>query len=189
MQKKLFGAALLTLALLVSFGVMFAPAFFTKNISRVELHQSFELERILSADENVELIFFGYAGCADICSPRLASLAAFYEELPQETKSHLGLLFIDVSSGQDAALSQRFAEYFHKDFKGLRLESASLHKYAKPFGVFFAPSLSEPLEFDHTAHLYLVAKQENVKQIRYIYSSYPYDFKQIEEDIEEFLNE
>ena len=189
MRKKFLGAFLLFLALLVSFGVMLAPTFFTKNVSRVEVRQSFELEHILSGEKKVELLFFGYAGCSDVCSPRLASLGAFYEGLPPKTKSALGLRFIDVSSPRDKTLSQRFAEYFHKDFVGLALDATSLREYAKFFGVFFAPSLSEDMEFDHTAHLYLVAKKENVKRVYYVYSAYPYDFLRIRQDIEELLNE
>jgi protein SCO1/2 len=189
MRRKLLGVFLLVLALLVSFGVMFAPTLFTKNVSRIEINQNFELERILSDEKKVELLFFGYAGCADICSPRLASLAAFYEGLAPKTKSALGLRFIDISSPGDKTLSQRFAEYFHKDFVGVYLEGGSLREYTKLFGVFFAPSLSEAMEFDHTAHLYLVGKKGNVKKIHYVYSAYPYDFSQIQQDIEELINE
>lgn len=177
------------MALLVAFGVMVVPTLFTKNISRIEATQSFSLEDILNAEQSVELIFFGYAGCSDICTPRLASLALFYKALPMEMQEHLGVRFIDISNAQDATLSQRFASYFHKDFVGITPQSRSLREYTKPFDVYFAPSFQDAGEFDHTAHLYLVSKRKGIKQIRYIYTAYPYDFKQIRSDIKELLNE
>ena len=189
MKRKILGFFLLLFALLVAFGIMFAPTFFTKNVSRNVQNKSFDLEHILSGEKSLELIFFGYAGCRDICSLHLASLAGFYEKLPFEIQNSLDVRFIDISSPADVTLTQRFAEYFHKDFKGLYLEASSLREYTKLFGVFFARSMSEPTEFDHTAHLYLVSKKENQKQIRYVYTSYPYDFSQIQNDIEELLNE
>lgn len=189
MKRKLLAIGLLLLAFFVSFGMMLIPTFFTQNISHISLSQSFQLEHILDETEDVELVFFGYSGCADVCSPRLASLGEFYEKLPTNLKKRVGIRFIDISSPEDVTLSQRFAHYFHKDFKGVNLEAQELREYTKEFGVFFSRSLSEELEFDHTSHLYLVKKEAEVKKIRYIYSAYPYDTKQIKTDIEELIKE
>jgi protein SCO1 len=189
MIKKIFGVSLLAIALAVAFGVMLLPTFFTKDISRIALEQTVELEHILSGDKPLELVFFGYSGCSDVCTPRLGALAAFYEGVDSETKKHLRVRFIDISTPKDPTLPQRFAEYFHKDFVGISLKPHTLRDYTKPFELFFAPSLQDATEFDHTAHLYLLSKRGGKKAIRYIYTAYPYDFKQIQKDIKELLDE
>ena len=82
-----------------------------------------------------------------------------------------------------------FLIFFNKNFKGIYLEQNVLRDYTKVFSVFFSQSLIDKTEYDHTANLYLIKKDNNKKKIRYIYNAYPYDVKQIKIDIEELLNE
>jgi protein SCO1/2 len=97
--------------------------------------------------------------------------------------------FKDISSPEDIRLPQRFAKFFHKDFKGVYLDKATLRDYTKEFSVFFAPSLMEDFEYEHTTNLYLVKKGLGSKKIKYVYNAFPYDFEQIELDIEELASE
>jgi len=189
MKSRVYATFFILLIILISVLVMIIPTFFTNGISRIELKQEIDLPLILNDEKDIKLIFFGYAGCADICTPRLDYLSKMYEKLDEETKQRVGVEFIDISAPIDTTLPQKFAEAFHKDFKGIYLDKNTIRKYTKPFKVYFSNSFIDKTEYDHTTNLYIVKKDKNKKELRYIYSAYPYDMTQINLDLKELLNE
>jgi protein SCO1/2 len=189
MKKKLYAITILILVVMVSIFIMIIPTFFTKGISRVELNKKFDLPLILDDEKDVKLIFFGYSGCGDICTPRLFSLNDFYKALDTKTKKRVGVEFLDISLSYDKTLPTRFAQFFNPDFKGIYLKQNILRDYTKVFDVYFSKSLTDETAYDHTSNLYLVKKTKNKKELRYVYYSYPYDYTQINLDIKELLNE
>ncbi len=189
MRKKLYATLMLTLVVVVSVGVMIVPTFFTKGVSRVVLHKELNLPLILDDEKDIKLLFFGYSGCADICTPRLSTIDEFYKTLDKKTRKRVGVEFLDISVPLEKDLPQRFAEFFNPDFKGIYLSNDVLRVYTRAFNVYFSKSLIDKTEYDHTTNIYLLKKTKNKKELRYIYNSYPYDFKQINLDIKELLNE
>ncbi len=189
MKTKLLSASMIILVVAVSILIMIIPTFFTKGISRVAMNKEVNLPLILNDDKDVKLLFFGYSGCTDICTPRLQSLDKFYETLDAETRQRVGVEFLDISIPNDSELPSRFAEFFNPNFKGIYLQNSVLREYTKLFDVYFSQSLIDTTEYDHTTNIYIVKKSQNKKELRYIYNSYPYDFKQISSDIRGLLNE
>ncbi|MFC2073830.1 SCO family protein [Campylobacterota bacterium] len=189
MQKKLLSFVLILLVITLSALVVILPTFFTKGLSRVELQQDFQLDLILDKESDIELIFFGYAGCVNICTPRLESLGRWYSTLPLETQERVGLKLLDLSVPQNRDLPDDFVKAFHEKFEGVFLDKDIIRVYTKAFSVYFATSMLDSSEVDHTAHLYLVKRGKEEKQLRFIYTAFPYDFKQIQSDIQELLNE
>lgn len=189
MKKKLLPASMLILVVMVSILIMVIPTFFTKGISRVTLNKEVNLPLILNDDKDVKLLFFGYSGCTDICTPRLQSLNTFFKTLDPDIKQKVGLEFLDISVPYDEELPSRFAQFFNPNFKGIFLSSNIVREYTRMFDVFFSQSLMDEAEYDHTANIYILKKSQNKKELRYIYNSYPYDFKQINSDIRGLLNE
>ena len=189
MRKKLLSFLLIFLVLCVSALVVILPTFFTKGLSRVELRQDFELDLILDKKHDIELIFFGYAGCVAVCTPRLESLGKWYSTLPKETQERVGLKLLDLSIPDDRDLPDDFAKAFHEKFEGIFLDQDIIRVYTKVFSVYFSTSMLDSSELDHTAHLYLVKRSKEGKQLRFIYIAYPYDLEQIQSDIEELINE
>ncbi|MEA3371817.1 MAG: SCO family protein [Campylobacterota bacterium] len=189
MKKRLHSTSLLILVVIVSVLIMIIPTFFTKGISRTSLNKEFNLPLILNDEKDVKLVLFGYSGCSDICTPRLYSLNELFETLDKNTSSQVGIEFLDISTPHDSSLPSRFAAFFNPDFKGIYLPQTQLRDYTKAFDIYFAQSFMDKTQYDHSANIYLVKKTKNKKELRYIYSAYPYDFKQIRLDIEELLNE
>jgi len=189
MKQKLTASLLILLVILVSISVVILPTFFTKGVSRVELKQDLELELILDNEHNIELIFFGYAGCRSVCTPRLEDLGKWYSTLPKDVQRHLGLKFLDISMRDEKELPDSFAKAFHEKFEGVFLDKDIIRVYTKAFSVYFSKSLIDDTEIDHTSHLYLVKRSTEGKQLRLIYTAYPYDFKQIKSDIQELIHE
>ncbi len=189
MKRKIHAGLIMVLVVVVSIFIMIIPTFFTKGISRTALNKELRLPLILNDKKEVKLVFFGYSGCRDICTPRLYSIDEFYKTLNKETRKRVGVEFLDISVPYDKALPSRFAAFFNPDFKGIYLKQNILREYTKPFDVFFSQSLMDNTEYDHTANLYLLKKTKDKKELRYIYNAYPYDFEQITLDIKELLNE
>ncbi len=188
-RRKLHAASILLLVIAVSIFIMIIPTFFTKGISRVALKKEVNLPLVLNDDKDIKLIFFGYSGCRDICTPRLGSIGTFYKTLDKEIQKRVGVEFLDISVPYDKTLPSRFAQFFNSDFKGIYLSQTILRDYTKIFDVFFSPSLLDETEYDHTANLYLMKRTSGKKELRYIYSAYPYDYQQISQDIKELINE
>ncbi len=188
-RRKLHALFLLLMVIAVSILIMIIPTFFTKGISRFTLNREVNLPLVLNDEKDIKLIFFGYAGCRDICTPRLYSIDKFYKTLDKNTIKRVGVEFFDISAPYDETLPARFAEFFNPNFKGIYLTKDILRDYTKAFDVFFSQSLMDTLEYDHTANLYIAKRTADKKELRYIYSAYPYDFRQISLDIEELINE
>ncbi|MFA6191614.1 MAG: SCO family protein [Sulfurimonas sp.] len=188
-REKISLGIMLVLVIAVSILIMVVPTLFTKNISRISSNKEINLPLILNDEKEIKLLFFGYSGCTKICTPRLQAINDLYSSLDEKTKKRVGVEFLDISVPNKTTLPAEFASSFNKEFKGIYLSQEILRDYTKEFKVFFSPSLINKIEFDHTTNLYLVKKSRNKKEIRYIYNSYPYDFKQIKSDIKELLNE
>jgi len=189
LKNKLGAILILTSIVAISILIVVLPTFFTKGISRVSLNKEITLPLILNDEKDIKILFFGYSGCSDVCTPRLNSLAAFYSGLDESTQKRVGVEFIDISMPFDKTLPQRFAEYFNKEFKGIYLDKKVLYTYTRVFEIYFSKSLLDEMKYDHTSNIYLLKKSSNKKELRFIYSSFPYDFKQINRDIQELIDE
>ena len=189
MKTKIYPFLILFSVVLTSILIVILPTFFTKGVSRITVDKEISLPLILDDNKTIKLLFFGYSGCSDICTPRLYDISEFYNQLTKKERNSLGVEFLDISIPDDKTLPLRFAQFFNPDFKGIFLEEKNLRDYTKEFNVYFSKSLLDETEYDHTAHLYLVTKKNKKKTIRYLYNSYPYDFEQIHLDIKELLNE
>ena len=133
-------------------------------------------------DEKNLLLFFGYVGCADICSPRLQELSAIYDKLKKaniETK----VIFINITTLKDHELADLFAKSFNKEFDGIYLEKQQLESIKKEFNVYSAPAFGNTDEIDHTTFLYLLKKVDSRYFLNKIYTKVPFDIKLNGKDI------
>jgi protein SCO1/2 len=189
MKRFIPALVLIFLVLMISVFIMIMPSFYTEGVSRFELKEDLSLELVCEDKQDIELVFFGYAGCTDVCTPRLENLGKWYDTLSQKTKEHVRVKFLDLSVPQDKTLPDNFAKAFHPDFKGVFLDDDILRVYTKTFSVYFAKSLIDDTQMDHTTNLYLIKRDDKRKQLRYIYTAFPYDFAQIESDIQGLIHE
>lgn len=137
-----------------------------------EINASFLAE----AKEDKLLIFFGYVGCGTVCPVSLASLRTVYTsyraDYPEET---LGVVFIGLPLPGEPILAgsaDRYAKFFHEDFRGYDLSSSALGQAVSEFGVSFAPSLIEPDILNHSAFIYLLQRSEAGWVLKRTYTDY-----------------
>ena len=189
MKKKVLASFLILSVIFLSLLVMILPSYFQGDLSRASIQKEVQLPLLLNDKKDIALVLFGYAGCVDICTPRLSSLATYYKSLSPSIRKRVSVEFFDISIPINQDLPTQFASFFHPDFKGIFLPQKLLRKYTKAFDVYFSRTLMDTTQFNHSANLYLVQKKQGKKIIRYIYNSFPYDFKQIDLDLQGVLDE
>jgi len=189
MRKKLLAFALFITTILLSILIVISPSFAGKSLSYVELEQELKLDSVLNGKEDIELIFFGYAGCLNVCTPRLYDIKQWYETLSRKDQERITLKFFDLSTPEDPQTPDIFVKGFHPNFKGIYLDENIIRDYTKVFTVYFAKSLVDEDEIDHSTHLYITKRSNGTKVLRAIYTTYPYDFDYLTEKIKGLINE
>ena len=121
MLKNTLAPLLIILVLTTAIGVMIVPTFFLEKNSHKSLNKEIDLKLILENNKELAIVFFGYAACTDICTPRMESIAKFYNTLDDTVKQNLEIDFLDISKPIDKTLPLRYAEYFNSDFRGIYL--------------------------------------------------------------------
>ncbi len=188
-KRNITGIFLVFALILFSLVLIALPTFFTETTGRHALNKQVSLPVIEQQKKPILLIFFGYTGCIDVCTPRLEQIAQIHRSLSDELKENTQFLFFDISAPIDPVLPDEFAKAFHKSFQGFGFDNEELFEYTRAFDVYFARSLSDINEYDHTSHLYIVKKAKKGYYIRFVYHAYPYDDKLITNDLKALLDE
>ncbi len=189
MKKQIYGILLFVLIIIISILVVVAPAFLSEHTAAVKAEQELNLPLILNDDKNIQLIFFGYSTCVDVCIPRLKKLSQLYNSLDKKIKDQVGILFIDISVPADPQQPSKYVRSFNPDFKGLYLNKTAVREYIQAFRVFSSRSLVNKAEYNHSSYLYLVEKKGQKKWLRYIYKTAPYPLEKIKDNIKELIGE
>lgn len=188
-KNRFVGIALIVTLILFSLAIIALPTFFVKGGGRVVMDRSVALPFIDRQELPVLMLFFGYTGCIDICTPRLHQLGTMVSGLPAGIRQRIKLLFFDVSKPELPDVSDDFAKSFSERFEGVPINDGRLDRYTRAFDIYYAPSLSDPYDYDHTPHLYILKKEKNGYHLRYIHYTYPFNEQQLISDIKVLLNE
>lgn len=169
MIKNIVGAIAIIAAIVL---LPFVSSYFSQK-EYVKINKEIKSTLFDSYDEKNLLLFFGYVGCIDICTPRLHELSSIYEKL-KKAKIETQVLFINLTKLEDPELADLFAKSFNKNFKGIYLEKPKLDTLKKEFNVYSAPALGNSAELDHTTYLYLLKKVDSKYYLNKIYIKTPF---------------
>ncbi len=118
------------------------------------------------SDKEYLMVFVGYVGCRDVCSPRLESLSAIYAGLDGELKQKSGVLFIDFAPEGDPEQAERFARYFNGAFAGISADKAQRQTLRRELDIYFSTDAARPNEYNHSDYLYLLKKEQGGWHLR-----------------------
>ena len=178
--KDLFGYFLIVFSILFIVIIAF-PQFYANNSSgRINKDVPLEFDFLKQEKSPIVLLFFGYVGCEDICSPSLHELSRIYEQL---NKNKIKVYFVNVLDTANQKLLQPYIKGFNKDFKGIYLDKLGLRKVANKLNLALV-KISDK-EISHTGHLYVLQKDLLMEKynLKYIYTTRPFDEKSIVNDI------
>ena len=166
-----------TLILLTIFIIILFSPFISSYVSKqeyVEINREIKSEVFNKYDSENILIFFGYVGCIDICTPRLNEVSIIYEDL-KKLNIDVKVLFVNLTKQNDPELVDLFAKSFNENFEGIYLEKSELNSLKKEFRVYSALKLGSSYEVDHTAFLYLIKKVNSKYYLNKIYIKVPFN--------------
>jgi len=178
-QKKLFGFSIIIVLLLTIFSTAF-PVFYSEDKSGKISKEILNLDFTFLKDENKKyvLLFFGYAGCDNICPPSLDQISQIYDKLDKEQFS---FYFVNLQPNISKNDVDPFSKAFNKDFKGIYLEPKELLKITTKLQVKYAPVNN--IDIDHTGFLYILEKSNNMYKQKLIYTARPFDVEYISNDL------
>ncbi|EDZ62652.1 periplasmic Cu-chaperone (thioredoxin-fold) [Sulfurimonas gotlandica GD1] len=159
--------------------------FVSNTKGKIEINKELEASYVKS-DRKFILLFFGYVGCVDVCTPLLEKLNTMHESKEFEAvKEDVEVMFVNLTPEVEKHQPDNFAKVFNKDFKGVYLSRKETLSIDRTFGLFFSRSLSDKTELDHTDFLYLIENASNRQVLKNIYSVHPFNKEKITEDIKQ----
>lgn len=182
MEKSWVRYIFLPLLMSVIIIILFVPGYLSRSAEKIEMDEKIHTPVFDRYGSGTLLVFFGYAGCADICMPRLQDIASFYRRL--ERPEDVQVIFINLLPVEDQNVPDAFAKAFHEDFTGFYPGEEALRRLRDEFNVVFERSLVDEGEYDHTAFLFRLVRERDGYRLRAIYTSAPFNGELILQDIE-----
>lgn len=161
------------------------PQVYSNSASgRINKTMPLDFDFLKKEDSQVVLLFFGYVNCGDVCPPALNELSRIYEQL---NKNQSKVYFINVLDSADEKSVMPYAKSFHKEFKGIYVDTLTMRKISKKLNLAIA-KLNER-EVSHSGHLYVLEKDSLNKEytLKYIYTTRPFHEKEIVKDIKTLI--
>ncbi len=185
MKTTLFKSIGIVLLFISFIALSFFGSFYFASQTKggIEVNKRVNADFIVSDKKNI-LLFFGYFGCKDVCTPILQELATLYESQEFATiKKDVAILFINLTPATQPQQVDLFAKFFNNNFQGIYLSQKELLNIDRTFGVYFSQSLNDKTEFNHTDYIYLLENTTDTKILKKIYSAHPLQIKQLINDI------
>ena len=170
--------------------VPFAQSFFFSTTTKgsIKVNQDIKADFIQS-DKKFILLFFGYFGCADVCTPIMNQISTLYDSKEfEEVREDVDFLFINITPEVEKFQPDLFAKYFNKNFHGVYLSKKELFNVDRSFGLYFARDLSDNTELNHTDYIYLIQNSDDKKVLKSIYMTHPFNTENLIDNIIEINN-
>lgn len=108
-----------------------------------------------SLSDKLNLVFFGFTHCPDVCPTTMAYLGHVYEALSEENKNKVQIILVTLDPARDTqALMKPYVEYFNPQFKGLTGEFPQIMSLSNNLNVAFNKVfLDDGYTIDHTSHV------------------------------------
>jgi protein SCO1 len=109
-----------------------------------------------------QLVFFGYTHCPDVCPTTLNDLSLALDQLGDDKKSQVGIVFISVDPERDtSAVLKSYVESFGGPVEALTGPPDAVAQAAKDYKVYFAkhPRSDGGYDMDHSALIYIMDPQ------------------------------
>lgn len=133
-------------------------------------NEPFDLKEV---GRKVKLVFFGYTYCPDVCPLTLANMRLVYNQLSDEEKKDVAVIFVTVDPERDTA--ERLRDYvrnFDSNFTGVNVPLDAQKQVKDDFKIYAEKRIEEGKDaaatdyfVDHTAVVFLVDKNNDLRAI------------------------
>lgn len=185
MNKRVVLAITFFIFLFIAVPIIQSLFFVHQTSGKIVVNQPINAPYLRSNDKDFVLLFFGYVGCAKVCTPILHQLSDLYDSDEfTPVKSYVAFSFVNLMPESESNQPELFAKSFNQKFEGVYLTQKELMGVDREFSLFFSKSLSDDTEMDHSDHLYLLQRQKNgALLLKNIYTTHPLKKEMIIKDI------
>ena len=157
--------------------------FSSKTKGCIEINKEVNAD-FINSDKKIIIMFFGYVGCSDVCTPILQDLDDLYQSQEfKKIKKDVEILFVNLTPEVQQFQPDLFAKYFNDNFNGIYLSRKETLNIDRNFGLFFSRDLSEETELNHTDYIYLIDNYSKSKVLKNMYTAHPLNRIKIINDI------
>jgi protein SCO1 len=112
---------------------------------------------------DINVIFFGFTRCPDVCPLTMAKLAQIYRDLQEPKNLKVAMITVDPEF-DTPKVTQSYISNFHPDFIGLSGSNTQIANAIQSF--YIASQKSGEAQFVHTDAIIILDKQAH---LRYVY--------------------
>ncbi|WP_417504146.1 SCO family protein [Marinomonas gallaica] len=125
-------------------------------------------------DGKLKLLFFGYTHCPDVCPLTMANVKVGLKQVPEAMRDQVQTVFVSVDPERDTPdhLSE-YVHFFDPNFVGLTGTKEEIDKVVRQYGAFYRIEKGDEKNYtvSHSARVYLIGKDNQIKQYLYHDSS------------------
>jgi cytochrome oxidase Cu insertion factor (SCO1/SenC/PrrC family)/mono/diheme cytochrome c family protein len=121
-------------------------------------HPGEDVEFRAASEAGVQVVYFGYTSCPDVCPTTMADLAVALRKLPAGMADRVETVFVTVDPARDLDIAAEYAQSFVPDADAAgTLDEELLADAAEPFGVVYSvDEVDGEVVVEHSPFLYLV---------------------------------
>lgn len=117
--------------------------------------------------EKLNVIYFGYTQCPDVCPTSLAVMANAFKQLPQDKLEQIQGILISVDPERDSLQHlKNYTEFFHPNIVGLTDTPEKILALSRRYSAFYQKAQIDDsamgYTIDHTSVFYLTNSQGEV---------------------------
>lgn len=192
MQKNkkliLLGGIFISFLLIIPLIQSFVFNTSTIQNSKIVINKEVDVTFLKNIDKENIVLFFGYVGCTEVCTPILEELNTIFSSNEANLKDSTAVVFVNLTSEISHEQPQIFASFFNENFIGLHLNKKDLYTVDRKFSLFYSAGINDKNELSHSDFIYLLKKQSAEKAIlKNIYMTHPLNSKELIKDIKSIL--
>jgi cytochrome oxidase Cu insertion factor (SCO1/SenC/PrrC family) len=121
------------------------------------------------SENDLEVVFFGYAGCSFICPKSLFVLGEVLDSLKiRYPQLKFGGYFVDINAETQIGRAHQYSGAFSEHIKGRNVNYEELEEFKQEFGLSILKEKGDTGEIFHTDHFFVLKREAEVWVIKKI---------------------
>lgn len=127
---------------------------------------------LLDSTNDIEIVFFGYVGCASICPTSLAKLGTVLDSVEKSyPNTEVGSVFIDINESARQIKTEQYGQQFSRKIRGINISNDEKENIIQQYGLRINKSPNKPEKIFHTDHFFVLKNEEGVWKIKRVLSN------------------